>query len=529
MDYIFGTLSTPELRRYRHLLQRRGVQHAYEIEPRIPQPDEPITLKVITGVDFSAEKITAHILNDGSTVPFKKVKTEWDTVAWGYVTHWEALLASYPAGTLLEYQIAAEDVTGDMIWADFPDIKASSEAAAIRHFMAQLPPEYEKSVGDPSTATTFVLSIGLAPTPAWARNAIIYHVFVDRFYPGDGNEWQQAADLNGFFGGTIRGVQDKLDYIIELGANTIWLSPLFPSPTHHGYDATDYRSVEPRLGTEQDLHDLISAAHERGVRVLFDLACNHIFREHPIFLDALNNEDSPYRDWFTFDESELGYRAFFNVADMPEVNLANAGARDWMIENAVYWLREFDIDGYRLDYANGPSPSFWAHFNRACKAVKPDCWCFGEVIDAPDQIGGYIGRLDGLLDFQLNDALRKTFGWQSQTRADYDRFIATHLDHFPDQFVMPAFIDNHDMNRFMSIADNDTDALLAALEALLALPNPPVIYYGTEIGLTQRDDGQEGLHLSRVPMRWGDVGDVELLKKVKELIQARKAHGTMQS
>ncbi len=527
MDYIFGTLSTVELKRYRHLLQRRGVQHAHEIEPRIPMPNQPITLKVRTGVDFSAESITAHILNDNTTIPFEKVNTEWDTIAWGYITHWQATLPGYTTGTSLNYQIVAKGRNGKRIWADFPDIKASSEAAALRHFMAQSSPEFEKSVGDPADATTFTLPIGLPSTPKWAHDAIIYHVFVDRFYPGDGKTWHQPDDLLGIYGGTLRGVQDKLDYIADLGANTIWLSPIFPSPSHHGYDATDYRSVEPRLGTEQDLRDLITAMHERGMRVLFDLACNHLYCEHPIFLDALNDENSPYRDWFTFDDSALGYRAFFNVADMPEVNLANPAARDWMIENALYWLREFDVDGYRLDYANGPTPSFWAHFNWACKQAKPDCWCFGEVIDAPDQIGGYIGRLDGLLDFQLNDALRKTFGWQSQTRTEYADFVATHWQHFPSQFVMPAFIDNHDMNRFMTIADNDGDALLAALEALLELPNPPVIYYGTEIGLTQENNGQEGLHLNRVPMRWGEAGDVALLEKVRGLVQRRKARDTM--
>jgi glycosidase len=214
---------------------------------------------------------------------------------------------------------------------------------------------------------------------------------------------------------------------------------------------------------------------------------------------------------------------------MPEVNLANPAARDWMIENARFWLRTFDVDGFRLDYANGPGPSFWAHFNRACKAVKADCYCFGEVIDAPDQIGGYIGRLDGVLDFQLNDELRKTFGWQSQSRADYDRFITAHLQHFPRDFVMPAFIDNHDMNRFMTIANNDRSALLAALAALLELPNPPVIYYGTEIGLTQIDDGQEGLHLSRVPMRWDEPQDIELLNRVRGLIMQRSARGLEKS
>lgn len=524
MDYIFGTLSTEQLRLYRHLLLRRGVQHRYEVAPRYPQDDEAMTLTVQTGVDFAASVISVQVLNDGTVVEFEQVGTEWDTLAWGYTTRWQATLVGYPAGTLLRYQIKAIGVDGAVVYADYPDVKASSEAAGERHFAHNLPPEMEKSYGNPAQATTFTLPIGQPPAPVWAHEAIIYHVFIDRFYPGDGREWQQPDDLMGFYGGTLRGVLDKLDYIANLGANTIWLSPLFPSPSHHGYDATDFRLVEPRLGSESDLRDLIEAIHERGMRILLDLACNHLSNEHPFFQDALSNPNSRYREWFTFDESDLGYKAFFGVAELPEINLANPDTRDWMIENALYWLREFDIDGYRLDYANGPDPDFWAYFNRACKVVKPDCFCFGEVIDAPDMVGAYVGRLDGLLDFQLNGALRNTFGWESWDSADYHRFLHAHIAHFPDNFIMPAFIDNHDMNRFITIANGDETALLNALEALLALPNPPVIYYGTEIGLTQPDDGSHGLHLSRVPMRWDDPQDDPLREKVKALIHQRRSN-----
>jgi len=150
----------------------------------------------------------------------------------------------------------------------------------------------------------------------------MYEVLVDRFYPGDGRRWTQTANVSGFCGGTLQGVADKLEYITGLGCNALWLTPIFPSPTHHGYDATDYTRIEPRLGGDAGLRLLVDEAHKRGVRVVLDLVCNHVSNEPPVFLDALKNPASPYRNWVTIDDSAAGYRAFFGVKQMPQLNLA---------------------------------------------------------------------------------------------------------------------------------------------------------------------------------------------------------------
>ncbi len=161
---------------------------------------------------------------------------------------------------------------------------------------------------------------------------MIYQVFVDRFYPGDGREWLNPSSLRGFFGGTLWGVRDKLDYITALGADCIWLSPTWSSPTHHGYDVTDYSRTEPRLGGDEALAALVEAAHARGMRVLLDMVCNHISNKHPIFQEALHDPASPCRAWFNFDDSANGYRSFFGTPSMPQVNVNNAGARAWLLD-----------------------------------------------------------------------------------------------------------------------------------------------------------------------------------------------------
>jgi len=212
------------------------------------------------------------------------------------------------------------------------------------------------------------------------------------------------------------------------------------------------------------------------------------------------------------------------VRSMPQVNLANPAARAWLIDTARYWLREFGVDGYRLDHANGPGPDFWTDFWAACKAEKPDCYCFGEVVDAPVVQRTYTGRLDGCLDFFAGDALRRTFALGRWTEDHLQRFLDRHAAYFPDDFVRPTFLDNHDMDRFLYLAGGDKEALRRAAAVQMQLPGPPIIYYGTEVGLGQARTTREGmgLHFSRVPMAWGADQDRELLAYYKALIRERR-------
>lgn len=535
-DVIFGTLLTDALKLMHHRLSWSGLQHQHCVHPRDPKPGEPVYLTVFVGPDCPVTKVTGYCTFDGSepsesegqslqgsVVQFVRVGVEWDSISWGYRVRWEAVLPPQPETTSIRYQINGWTEDGTEYYADWPLVKRSSEAATSAYFRGE-PIEGIKPVGNPQKPYTFVLSVDHLKPPKWAREAVIYHVFVDRFFPGMGRDWLQVKDLNGFCGGTLWGVKEKLDYIEELGADCIWLSPVFCSGTHHGYDVTDYDHVEPRLGGDEALRALVEAAHQRGIRVILDIALNHVSVNHPIFQDALHHPNSLYREWFTFDDSEVGYETYFGIASMPKVNAAYPPARQWLINVGLYWLTEFKVDGFRLDVADGPGPDFWVDFWTACKAVKPDCFCFGEVVDAPEIEQQYIGRLDGLLDFALCDGFRRTFARKLMSREELARFQARHQQAFPDDFLMLSFIDNHDMNRFLLLAGGDRSAIQAAAEYQFSLPNPPVIYYGTEIGLTQsvKADTGWGLHLNRVPMQWDSSADDRLYAFYKRLIAERR-------
>ena len=423
----------------------------------------------------------------------------------------------------VRYRIGAWSEGGPEIFADAPTVLDVLEKASTAFFQGKpLPAMMEARPGRGSIFSYFSDRIG---PPDWARQAIIYQIFVDRFSPGVGRDWLQTTNLRAAMGGTLWGVRDHLDHISELGANCLWLTPIFTSNTHHGYDALDLMRVEPRFGGEEALRAVIDGAHERGIRVILDIALNHISHQHPIFLSAAGGPESPYRDWFTFDDSPIGYRTFAEVRSMPQVNVANADARRWLIDIGRFWLEEFGVDGYRLDYANGPGPDFWGEFTRAVKAVRPDCFCFGEIIETPDHMRQYVGRLDGCLDFHVCEMLRRTFALGTRSEDDLARFLERHAAYFPSNFVMPTFVDNHDMDRFLFVAKGDKEALRRAVSVQMRLPGPPVIYYGTEVGLEQTVSKTPalGLDVCRVPMEWGGGQDRDLFAFYREQIRERQA------
>lgn len=533
-DLIFGTLSTDELKLIFHRSTHWGVQHNNRLEPLDPIPGKDVLITVLIGADILVENVACYYTCDGSepigsrgrvingdVILLERIGVEWDTFTWGYLTRWSGHLPPQKEDTVVRYRVGAWADEGQETFADWPDVKSTIEEAARAYFHKE--PSAPTFLGNPLQGTIFNYHVDSLKPPRWAREAVIYHIFVDRFNPGYGKDWKQTSNLKDFFGGTLQGITEKLDYIADLGATCIWLSPIFPSPTPHGYDATDQMQVEPRLGGDKALVDLVNEAHKLQIRVILDLVCNHISNQHPIFRDALSNPQSLYRDWFFFDNTPIGYQTYFGVPTMPRLNLDNPTAREWMIDVARFWLREFDVDGFRLDHANGPGPSFWSDFWIACKQEKPSSFCFGEIVEPPDVIRRYTGRMDGALDFHLADAIRQTFAYRTRDEYAFWQFIDKHQPYFSGNLLLLTFLDNHDMDRFLFIAEDNKNALKQAAAIQMRLPGPPIIYYGTEVGLSQTlsKSSQVGLEVSRRDMVWGDEQDKELLAYYKMIVHQR--------
>ena len=492
-----------------------GIKHEHRLKTPSqsqsrPQPNQPITLHVTTSGGIAYDSVRCWMDVNGEEITFEFVPGEsvWNTLEWRYIRHWHGQVPPQASGTTLRYRIGGRVVgTG------------SSTAS----FGLQVTPKWifaDNQARVLSEATEFAISVDDYDVPTWVRDAVIYHIFLDRFYPGDAGSWKKPTNLSGFFGGTLRGVIQKLDYIQSLGCNAIWLSPLFASPSHHGYDATDYYTVEPRFGTNADLIELIEKAHQHDSRVILDFVANHWSNQHPTFQAAQRDKNSEYRAWYTWQRWPNEYNSFFGVKGMPQLNLKHKPTSDYLLRCAQYWL-ESGVDGYRLDYAPGPPHTFWADFRQACKKVNPEAFLFGEVVRPSEGITAYIPHFDGCLDFLLADALRRTFVLETSTLLAFEAFLAAHETYFSKDFSLPAFLDNHDMTRILYLAGEDTAKVRLAALVLFTLSAPPVIYNGTEVGVSQRNPLGR-FEEARLPMLWGDEQDKDLLTYFRRLGALRR-------
>jgi cyclomaltodextrinase len=386
-------------------------------------------------------------------------------------------------------------------------------------------------VPNESGITTFAYPVedAVSPMPAWMDDAIVYHIFLDRFHPGtDDGIFPHIPQPCKRHGGTLRGVLRSLPYLADLGVNCLWFSPLHPSETYHRYDGMDFFGVDPDLGTEQDLRTLIDTAHALGMRIWLDFVPAHCSWHHPAFLAAQQDQQADTYSWFTFNEWPDDYRSFLQVArTLPSFDTDDPDARAYLIDSAVYWLREFGVDGFRLDHAIAPSMDFWLAFRQATEAARPDVVNVGEATDTPDCLRRYRGKLHGYLDFELARAFRLTFGTGDWTVGQFNDWLGSYEQYMEEGPGRISFLDNHDMDRFLWIARNDRALLRMAALCQFTLGATPVIYYGTEIGMTQlygsAESGFGGDENARGDMPWDDAfWDRDMLAFYRRLIRMRK-------
>ncbi|MAT98548.1 MAG: alpha-amylase [Anaerolineaceae bacterium] len=503
-DFVFGSLSTTEKRLKYYQEWRQGVKHHSLIEPRAPQADDAPILTVIVGLPQLIEKIECEVtlpetpaFPEGKAYPLHRSETKWDLLNWQYLQHWQVTLPPQPEGTIVRYTIKAYPADGsEPIMANDGEV--------------------------------FSYYVGPSEPPAWSQAAIVYQIFPDRFYPGDGRTWNPVQSLNDIYGGTLRGIIQKLDYIAGMGFNAIWLNPFFPDDSHHGYHATDYFSVNPRLGSLDDVRDLVETAHSKGIRVLLDFVANHWGAEHHTFQEAIQNPDSPFVSWYHWIDYPHDYETFFGVMDLPQVNVNHPEVRKYLLDSVRFWLGDVGFDGLRLDYALGPTHDFWTELRATVKQTRPDAWIFGEVVETPSTVLSYEGRLDGCLDFSLAQALRDTFALQRMTLSEFASFLIKHERFFPATYSRPSFLDNHDMNRFYWLTRHDKRKLKLAALCQFTLIGPPIVYNGSEVGVEQergmQEPGSQGMEENRQPMLWGKDQDADIREYFRWLTQFRHDH-----
>ena len=394
--------------------------------------------------------------------------------------------------------------------------------------------------------------------PAWYKDGIVYQIFPDRFYRDDDwrervekandhinsrrsdmrrivmEDWTQPAyyvrnDAGKvvewpMFGGSLKGIEEKLDYIKSLGAGAIYLNPVFEATSNHRYDTGDYMKIDAALGTDEDFRSLAKAAEERGMRIILDGVFSHTGYDS-IYFDrfgnysspagetaaekvqgAWGNEDSPYRSWYRFDDSrEYGYSCWWGVEDLPEVEENDPSYRKFILGAdgvVAHWMK-MGASGWRLDVADELPDSFIEGVRKTVKKTKKDGILIGEVWeDASNKISygerrKYLlgDELDGTMNYPLRDILLDYVNYTIGSGRAADMLLSLEENYPPENFYGALnLIGSHDRERIITAmaAEEDYESAVRKVKLLstlqYALPGVPCVYYGDEVGLTGGTD-----------------------------------------
>jgi glycosidase len=413
--------------------------------------------------------------------------------------------------------------------------------------------------------------------PDWARGAVIYQIFPERFCNGDpaltppgADPWGSPPHWLRFQGGDLVGIAEQAGYLAGLGVDVVYVNPVFASPSTHRYDAADFYAVDPALGGNAALDRLVATLHEHGMRLVLDASFNHCHPRFFAFADVVaRGRSSAYAGWFVVNdwpprvrvrphlltpeseprwgaylrrvmdglERETGvpvevatddgaiveptYEAWYGVPTMPRLDLAHPEARQYFLDVAAYWLRDHGLDGWRMDVARYIDADFWVDFRRVCRQVKPDCYLLAEIMgDASPWLQG--DRFDATMNYTFRDLCLGYFATRELGTGDFlDGFARMLAGYAPE--VTEAnqnLLSSHDTERFLHMAGDERSRLLPAVLFQLTTPGAPGIYYGDEVGMS---GGEEPASRGAFPWHRPEDWDRGLLEMVRALAGLRRA------
>lgn len=326
----------------------------------------------------------------------------------------------------------------------------------------------------------------------WTRKTVAYQIFPERFAVGAPASrvktvnavWGEKPTPTSFYGGDLDGITQKLPYLEELGVNLLYLTPIFCSPSNHKYDTTNYERVDPAFGGDAALEKLVQEAHARGIRIMLDGVFNHLSWKHPFFRDAKERGMySVYYPWFFFSE-DGSYQTFGSVPYMPKLNTGHPAVIRYFTRIAVHWMREYGVDGWRLDVSDEMSHRFLRAFREGVLAERPDAIIIGEDWHTAAQ---YLNgdEYDGVMNYGFAKACLDLLAFGTLTPPGFrDRLIRLyHARSVAASENMLNLLDSHDTDRFLTWAKGDARRYRAAAAMLFFYPGIPCVYYGDEIGL----------------------------------------------
>ena len=393
---------------------------------------------------------------------------------------------------------------------------------------------------DDSYSFDFPIQAKMEDAPSyidWMADGIVYQIFPDRYYRGDNyipnkshTKWSASPKWNSIYGGTIKGITQKLDHIKDLGATIIYLTPIFESPSNHKYNTTDYMKLDPDFGTKEDFKEFVDTAHSKGIKVILDGVFNHSGEDFFPFKDLLKNgQKSDYKDWFfpfSFPVKRIhgikpNYQSFSYFGGMPKLNTMNQDVQKYFTDMIDYWMTNFNVDGWRLDVADEVSHEFWTVFRKAVKKNKKDAPLIGEIwYDSRDWLQG--NEFDCVMNYQFYRCVEQFIARGTMTVSEFVsnlEFVRGNTNYNAYRMLW-NLIDSHDCPRFITCAGDDVRKLKLAALLQFTFTGTPMIYYGDEVGMKGKGDPD-----CRRGMIWdSDKVDTDVLNYYKSLTKLRHSH-----
>ena len=371
--------------------------------------------------------------------------------------------------------------------------------------------------------------------PAWVKDSIFYQIFPDRFCNGDFKNdppnlaaWNAKPTITTFQGGDLRGVIDRMYYLLDLGINAIYFNPIFLSTSTHRYNTTDYFQIDPNLGSMQDFKTLLDVAHRNQVRVVLDGVFNHCGRGFFAFNDILENQSgSPYIDWFHIKHFPIDayspgdastYVGWWKYKSLPKFNTSNPNVRNYIYRVASYWLEQ-GVDGWRLDVPNEiDDDDFWQGFREVVKTTNPEAYLLGEIWDGDPRWVGE-SHFDGLMHYPIRTLILDLLDEKKPANVFMNE-MAVWLTKYPieNSYAMYTTLGSHDTERIFTLLNKNIDKIKLAFLVLFTYMGVPAVYYGDEIGIEGGRDPD-----CRRTFSWDEASwNIEIRQWVKALIQVRK-------
>lgn len=395
---------------------------------------------------------------------------------------------------------------------------------------------YEQLPQDPGYffAYPYVHKPEVFHAPAWVRDTVWYQIFPERYANGDRTinppktlPWNSAdpTPIN-FFGGDLEGIFQHLPYLRDLGITGIYFTPVFKAYSNHKYDTIDYFELDEQFGTKETLSKLVNECHKFGIKVMLDAVFNHCGYYFAPFQDVLKNgAQSRYKDWFHIHDyplladGKINYETFAFTQFMPKFNTFNEEVRTYLLDVARYWIKECNIDGWRLDVANEVNAEFWRDFRKVVKSENKDVYILGEVWhDSMPWLRG--DQFDSVMNYPFMTAVLELFAQKTITSQEFSEKMTKVIHMYPSNVMESIFnlVDSHDTPRILTECKNDIGTVKQIFTLLLTFIGTPCLYYGDEIGLDgDMDPG------CRKCMPWDPAQqNDDLFRHVQRLIALRK-------